>query len=199
MNHSEYLRRRLESLPRVFGPAVVGDESSRTTMARYKATAAARGPSVQADPTCCTRPGRDGEGARVYKRPGDGAQQTWSTEGRLAAAAGCAICGVGRVGYVYHDCCPQESTPEQPRDASGVLRDPTKKAAAYQGRETCCPILGPGPQLSGPVCCELEPGHINTLLANNVPNARIPIPPAEKGCCVNNLPACPCDPCCTGC
>lgn len=190
MNYSEYLRRKLESMPRVFGPATIGDESSRTAIARYKATAAARGPTQQVDPTCCKHPGRDGEGARVYKRPGNGAQQTWSTEGRLAAAAGCAICGVGRVGYVYQDCCPQESTPEQPRDSTGALRDPTMKAAIYKGRETCCPVLGSG--LSGPDCCTLEPGHINTLLANNVPNARIPIAPSEKSCCINKLPLASC-------
>ena len=195
MNHSEYLRRRLESLPRVFGPATVGDESSRTSISRYKATAAARGPSSQPDPICCKIAGRDGDGARVFRVPGDGAQQTWSTEGRLAAAAGCAICAVGRVGYVYQDCCPQESTPEQPRDAVGNLLDPTKKAAAYKGHETCCPIQGPGPQLAGPSCCKLEPGHINTLLANNVPNSKIPVPPAEKGCCINTLPSCPCIGC----
>lgn len=196
MNQSEYLRRKMESMPRIFGPAVVGDESSRITMARYKATAAARGPTQQTDPICCKIPGRDGDGARVFKKPADGAQQIWSTEGRLVIAAGCAICGVGRVGYVYQDCCPQESTPEQPRYADGSLRDPRLKAAAYKGRETCCPILGPGPELAGPACCGPEPGRIDTLLANNMPNAEIPMAPATKGCCINNLPSSSCVSCC---
>lgn len=174
MNYSEYLRRKMESMPVVYGPARLGDESLRTAVSRYKASARcgtrAMPPSVI---TCCRV---------VGTKPGDGQQQEWSREGITNRAAGRAICRVGRVGYVYKDCCPQESTVEIPRDASGNPTDPTAKPAAYKGKVTCCPAVGPPLYMLPPTCCK-PPGTIDTLLANDMPADQIPFPVPQPRCC----------------
>ena len=187
MNYSEYLRRKKESLPVVYGPPRLGDESLRIAVARYKASARcgpATGPTSVT--TCCRV---------VGTRPGDGQQQEWSSAGLVNRAAGRAICGTGPVGYVYKPCCPQESTVEQPRDASGNLTDPTAKPAAYKGAVTCCPVTGPPLYMLEPTCCK-PPGTMNTLLANDMPTNEIPfIAPAPSCCRPTAIPECP-NPCC---
>lgn len=174
MNYSEYLRRKMESLPVVYGPPQLKDESLRTAVSRYKASArCARGPTLASVTTCCRV---------VGTKPGDGQQQVWSREALTDRAAGRAICGTGRVGYVYKDCCPQESTVEIPRDASGNPTNPETKPAAYKGTETCCPATGPPQYMLEPTCCK-PPGTIDTLWANDMPADQIPYPVPVPRCC----------------
>ena len=185
MSYSEYLRRKTESLPKYYGVPRLGDESTRIDATRYKAAAppggvaARRDPATSARHTCC-----DGS-AGPYHREGDGQQQEWTRDGITAAAAGCAICGAGRPAAVSIPCCPQESTVEIPRDASGNPTDPRLKPEAYKGRVTCPPFFGPPVSSLPPNCCDRPaPGHINTLAANNVPADRIPVPPGwGPRCC----------------
>jgi hypothetical protein len=202
MNYSEYLRRKLESLPVVMGPSRYGDESTRIMVARYKSSGvvgARRGPGATPPPSraCCgpTPYWRSGGGRPdngPWPREGDGQQQEWSRNGLTAAAARCAICPTGLAGYVIKPCCPQESTVEIPRDATGHPTDPTKKPAAYKGRETCCPARGPPLYELEPKCCDKSgPGRIRTLLANDMPVAEIPVVPAEPPRC--------CAPCANPC
>jgi hypothetical protein len=163
MNYSEYLRRKKESLPVVYGPPQLGDESLRTAVARYKASArCSQRPDPVSVTTCCRV---------VGVRAIDGTTQT----GLISRAAGRAICGAGAVGYVYKDCCAQESTVEIPRDASGNLTDPTAKPAAYKGATTCCPATGQPLYMLEPTCCK-PPGTVNTLLANDMPRGQVPYP-----------------------
>jgi hypothetical protein len=183
MNYSEYLRRKRESLPVVYGPPKMGDESLRTAVARYKASARC-GSTVRSVTSCCRV---------VGARPGDGQQQEWSGTGITNSAAGRAICGTGTVGYVYKDCCVPESTVEQPRDASGTLL-PEMKPAAYKGKVTCCPAVGPPLYMLEPTCCKPS-GTINTLLANDMPAGQIPFLVPLPICCSTALPTCP-NPCC---
>jgi len=172
MNYSEYLRRKRESLPVVYGPPRLGDESLRTAVSRYKASARC-GPAPPVSVTTCCRV--------VGTKPGDGQQQEWSRESITNRAAGRAICGAGTVGYVYKDCCPPESTVEQPRDAAG-LPIPETKPAAYKGTVTCCPATGPPLYMLEPVCCK-PPGTMNTLLANDMPVDQIAYPVPIRNCC----------------
>jgi hypothetical protein len=185
MNYSEYLRRKMESLPVVHGPPQLKDESLRTATSRYRASArCGAGVTPAFVTTCC---------GVVGTKPGDGQRQEWSRESITNRAAGRAICGAGRVGYVYKGCCPPESTVEQPRDASGALV-PETKPAAYKGKVTCCPAVGPPLYMLPPTCCK-PPGTINTLLANDMPADRIPFPVPLSACCPSTIPTCP-NPCC---
>jgi hypothetical protein len=218
MNYSEYLRRKLESLPVVYGPSRYGDESTRIMAARYKASV--RRPGQATDPKCCTGPTpywRSGGGrpdAGPFRRAGDGQQQVWSSEFVAASAAGCAVCTAGKAGYIYKECCPPEPTPEAPLN-------PATKALALRGKETCCPVVGPTLQSLPPDCscavrptrvvfppeCSCEegetecyciiPGRQNTLAANDMPSKLIPYPARETSCtrCGILIPVCECEPC----
>lgn len=194
MNYSEYLRRKMESLPVVIGPTRYGDESTRIMVARYKSSgsvAARRGPDAPRPPSrdCCgpTPTWRSGGGRPdngPFPREGDGQQQEWSRDGITAAAAHCAVCPTGLAGAIEKPCCPQESTVEIPRDASGRPTDPRLKPAAYKGRESCCPARGPPVSELAPSCCDKsEPGRIRALLYNDVPSRSIPLVPAEPPIC----------------
>ena len=179
MNHSEYLRRKLQRIPTVIGPARPGDESMRIMEARFKASVR-RAPTTPVAETCCRGPTpywRSGGGrpdAPPYPRVADGQQQEWSSEFIAASKAGCAICSTGRPGYVITPCCPVEPTPEAPLDLS-------RKALALQGKKTCCPAVGnPVPPID--CSCALRPGHINTLWANDMPSDKIPYPVPIRDC-----------------
>lgn len=195
MNHSEYLRRKLESLPKTYGPARLGDESMKTMVARYKASAGCVTQPALAAPTCCQGDKltwRQNGGGRPaggpYVRIGAGQQQEYGSYDSVRdRAAGQAICG-GGLNSAYHteECCPQESTPEIPRTVAGIPTDPTLKAAALQGHTSCCPFLTAA-RPAGPTDCECQVGRMNTLWANDMPTDRI-IPPAEKPCCVITFP-----------
>ena len=183
MNHSEYLRRKLERLPVVYGPSRLGDESMRIMETRFKASV--RRP-VGPPPvtTCCRGPTpywRSGGGrpdVGPYPRVADGQQQEWSSEGVVSSKAGCAVCSAGRAGYIFKACCPPEPTPE-------ARLDPSKKAYALRGKVTCCPVVGPTLQSLPPDCgCAKRSaaGRQNTLLANNMPSDKIPYPVPIRNC-----------------
>ena len=181
MNHSEYLRRKLERLPVVYGPSRLGDESMRIMETRFKASV--RRP-VGPPPvtTCCSGPTpywRSGGGrpdVGPYPRAADGQQQEWSSEGVVSSKAGCAVCSAGRAGYIFKACCPPEPTPEAPLD-------PTRKAMALRGKVTCCPVVGPTLQSLPPDCgCTVGAGRQNTMLANNMPSDKIPYPVPIRNC-----------------
>lgn len=199
MNYSEYLRRKMEQMPVVYGPSKPGDESMRIMMARYRASVRPRpaAVSVLRDPTCCrgqTPVWRSGGGrpdAGPYVRAGDGQQQEWSSEFVAASAAGCAVCVAGKAGYVYKECCAPEPTVEAPRDLS-------QKREAYIGTVTCCPVVGPPLQELAPDCsCAVEPGRMDTLAANNLPSNEIPYLVPEEACtrCGVLIPECECGEC----
>lgn len=184
MNYSEYLRRKLERLPVVYGPSRPGDESMRIMERRFKASVRRPvGPPVST--TCCRGPTpywRSGGGrpdVGPYPRAADGQQQEWSSEGTVSSKAGCAICSAGRAGYVYKEaCCSPEPTPEAPLD-------PKTKALALRGKETCCPFVGPKLQSLPPDCsCALRSaaGRQNTLWANDMPSDKIPYPVPIRNC-----------------
>lgn len=213
MNHSEYLRRKVEAMPKVYGPAKIGDASELTRMRGMIAAAAGSVRSAPSSgPACCaprSRTVRLPSGVIFYDKPttrpmgpGGGLSEDRTESGRALVAAGCALLGAARAGWpttpatklagciptgeIREACCPPESIPEQPRDAAGNLTDPTKKAFAYQGRETCCPIQGPPLQDLDPAtlnhCCR-TPGNGDTVTMNDVPLGRLPLVPAEKAAC----------------
>lgn len=188
MNYSEYLRRKMEQLPVVYGPSKYADESTRIMAARYKASIR-RPVGEPIVSTCCRGPTpywRSGGGrpdAGPYPRAANGQQQMWSSEFIAASAAGCAVCKAGKAGYVYKACCPPESIPEAPRNPVTGAPEPERKALAYKGKETCCPVVGPTLQSLPPDCsCAVGPGRQNTLLANDMPSDEIPYPVPIRNC-----------------
>lgn len=197
MSYSEYLRRKTESLSKYTGVPSLGDESTRIMTSRYKASAATGAVAARRPAATGSGPWCDCSGVQ-FRREGDGHQQEWSRDGITAAAAGCAICGAGPRAAVFAPCRPQESTVEIPRDAAGNPTDPRLKPAAYKGRVTCPPFIGPPVGSLPPDCCDRPgPGRINTRTANNMPAAQLPITPAERGgCCPTAIcSACICGPC----
>lgn len=201
MNHSEYLRRKLESLPKVYGRPVLADEGLKTSVRRYVATASgsAGAPASSPASSCCgptpvwrSRGGRPNGGP--WGRAGDGQQQVWTSEARISRLAGCAICADPRPAAVRIPCVPPESTPEMPLAADGTPL-PFSKAEAYKGRETCCPAVGPPLSSLAPDCCDaVGSGMMNTLLANDMPITAPIFPPYSGSCCPVTL-KCP-NPCC---
>lgn len=185
MSNGEYLRRKLERLPTVIGPARYGDEGLKTMVARYKASV--RRPVGPPNPDTCCRgkkpywrtTGLPDSGP--YPRAADGQQQEWSSDFVAASKAGCAVCTTGLGGYVYKPCCPAE--PE----------DLTRKPLALQGKQTCCPVYGPPLSSLPPDCCDAPgPGRVNTLWANDMPSDRNPYLVPIRDCK-------PCPPVGTGC
>lgn len=215
MNYSEYLRRKVESLPKVFGPSQLGDESTRIMVARYKASANCAAAPLLRDPTCCggisamwehspeyynvTVPTRGSSESGIYYQNGVDPR---SYDGVRDQKAGRAICGgVVTSGYIVRPCCPQESTAEMPRDAAG---NPTygPKARALEGSTTCCGFLTAERARVDCSATTQPPDRIDTLYANNMP-AGYTVPPAVPDCCgpvtlppgpePDCLPACPDD------
>jgi hypothetical protein len=200
ISHGEYLRRKKESLPVILGPARPGD-ASETTRIRGAIAAAANAAAERrirtAPPSriCCGPRVRAGaayyESTPIRIGPGCGLSEDRSHGRLIQIAAGCALIASGACSRqpteIRQPCCPQESTPEIPRDATGKPTDPTRKAEAYKGRQTCCPIQGPPLQDLDPAtlnhCCRL-PGYGDTATMTNVPLGELPIVPAERaGCC----------------
>ena len=209
MNHSEYLRRKMESMPKVYGPSRPGDASETTRIRGAIAAAAGR---VRARPPtrpCCGPRSRtvvlpsgvvfyDSSPIRIGA--GCGLSEDRSNARLVQIAAGCAIIGSGGCRpstEIRVPCCPQESTPEVPRDALGNPIDPNDpiygKANAYKGRQTCCVIQGPPLQDLDPAilnrCCR-PPGYGDTATMTDVPLREMPIIPAERAaCCPAPAPA----------
>jgi hypothetical protein len=165
MNHSEYLRRKMEAAPRILGPARPGDASETTRMRGAIAAAGGRTRTVPRAAICCaprvqttTLP----SGVILYQStpsgrigPGCGLSEDHTASRTTLVAAGCALLGAASGGWdtttdgpvvthmagciptgeVRAACCLQEPTPERPRDL-------TKKALAYQSRSSCCEYQG---------------------------------------------------------
>lgn len=205
---SEYLRRKLQALPRTYGPAIYGDASQRTAVVRYRAS---RKPcatlTTSTSPSCCTSLNWHSSAVRVpaggpYNgRNGDGQQQEWSVDGLIASRVGCApLAGA----ITVPGCCPPESKPDH--KVAGVYYDADEvpMTAAYQGARLKCPPFNGTMQsvidnVSDPSKCSCAVNrqtHINTLLANDVPNDEIPVSPAATPCCIHPIPPPAPDPCC---
>jgi hypothetical protein len=206
---SEYLRRKLQALPRTYGPAIYGDASQRTAVVRYRASAKSC-PQLPASikSSCCTG------GGPYNGKNGDGQQQEWSVDGLIASRVGCApLSGtitIPKEPRVKTDCCPPDRPAGIYYDADGV-----PVTAAYQGTKIqwcyndqgnkviCCPFHGTMQSVIDNVrdpskcsCAVDRKTNINTLLANDVPNEKIPVPPVATPCCVHPIPPPAPDPCC---
>jgi hypothetical protein len=184
MSYSEYLRRKLECQQKVYGPSHPADNEVRTMMLRYKTLANCGSAQSIGNPTCCqgktpywrSHLGRPDGGP--YGRAGDGQQQEWSSDFVREKAAGRAVCKSGSSGYIIQAGCPAESTPENPSTGS--------KAAALEGKQTCCPFLTA--TRAGPDCsCAVQSGRVNTLAANDMPSDHL-VAPGEPSCCSSVLP-----------
>lgn len=163
---SEYLRRKMDAATKVVAPRPIGDASVLTQIRRYRASK----PVAPKEPVtdCC----------RVYPgRIGDGQQQIWSSEGVLAAVAGCAVCSDPPQIIRDIDCCP--------------YTEPTTKPLALQGSQSgCCPFNGGLPPTTPECCCA---GKTNTWWANCItPGTIVPVP----GCTTCPPPIPTCQPCC---
>ena len=172
MSHSEYLRRKVEALPKYYGPSRLRDESLKTQVQRYRASGA---PIISrvAPPadTCCRH--------APYPRCADGQQQEWSVDPVVSRAAHCAVCRSEPAAGVWVPaegvCCPV--APDVPRDTAG-----NPIAAAGHGRSTCCPVTGPPLQMLDPICCSTTSAGVrlvNTVYATGIPADSIP--PLPKG------------------
>lgn len=189
MSHAEYLRKKVERMPKVIGPARYGDESTKTTVVRYRASIRRPMTEMAAD-TCCRGPKpywRSGGGLPAsgpFGRIGAGQQQERSSEFVVSSKAGCAVCRVGLPGKITIPCCPPEPVATLP--------------LALQGKQTCCPYVGVAPQTLPPNCsCGRSPGNIDTLWANDMPSDMIPYPVPESACarCGVIVPECECGSC----
>ena len=199
---SEYLRRKLQSLPKTYGPSVYGDASQRTAVIRYRASNHP-GPTLTAStaPSCCTSLNWHSSAVRVpaggpYNgRNGDGQQQEWSVDGLIASRVCCApLAGT----ITVPGCCPPDKVAGIYYDAAGV-----PVTAAYQGSTLkCCGFqatLATINQAEEPsrCSCAVDPAtRLNTTLANDMPRDPLPFPPAMKPCCVHPSVPCQDNPCC---
>ena len=206
----------MEAAPRILGPARPGDASETTRMRGAIAAAGGRSRAVPRAAICCAPRVSTTvlpSGVVLYQSspagrigPGCGLSEDRTASRTTLVAAGCALLGttgawntttdgpvVTRMagciptGEVRRACCPQESTPEVPRDAEGRPTDPTQKALAYQGRVGCCEYQGLPLQAFDPAtlnqCC-YTPGNIDTVTMNDVPGRLLPITPAPgPSCC----------------
>lgn len=169
-SHSEWLRRKVEAMPKWYGPARLGDESLKTQVRRFRAAGAPTVSTGAAPSGCCSRP--------PYPRLGDGQQQVWSVDAVIARAAHCAVCGSITPTESFRvpaSCCIV--VPDVPRDAAG-----NPLARAGHGRTTCCPATGPPLQELPPTCCSTTPEGVrlvNTVYATGIPADSIP--PLPKG------------------
>lgn len=150
MNQSEYLRNKQRRIPKIFGPAKLGDESTRIMVHRFRSsTVHAHSPSIQ-----CCRPYANGVGYR----------QASSMDGLLAAAAGCTICASGPPRYKQSIADCVQCVVQTP-----YTYDPSfQKAAALMGKQTCCAHPPYVPRPPPPQCC-VSDGNINTFQAVNIP------------------------------
>ena len=163
MNQGEYLRNKQRAIPKIFGPAKIGDESTRIMVHRFKSSTIAKkhNPANQ----CC----------RPYSN-GVGYLQVSSIDAIISAKAGCELCQAGPPKY-------KNSITEcsQCKIITPYTYDPSvQKAAALMGKQTCFGVPPYVPRKPSPQCC-MEPGNINTFAANNIPAT--PVAPALRQCC----------------
>jgi hypothetical protein len=193
---SEYLRRKLQALPRTYGPSTYGDASQRTAVLRYRNTDNPTPTLTESTtPSCC---GGVPSGGPYNRRNGDGQQQVWSAEGLIASRVCCISLSET---ITVPGCCPAYNK------VAGVHYDPVTNlpvTAAYKGAKLTCrgcyqATLASIKKVQDPFrcSCALDPAtRVNTLLANDMPIATIPLPPATKACCVPPSFPCPENPCC---
>jgi len=171
MSHSEYLRRKVEALPKYYGPSRLGDESLKTQVRRYRASGV---PTVSTGPapsaTCCRH--------APYPRCGDGQQQQWSVDAVIARAAHCAVCrpGAEPAAGVW---VPAQGVCCVPRDTSG---NPIAAAGHGRGCIGRCPSPSPPLKMLEPACCSTTEGVrlVNTVYATGIPADSIPPVSREK-------------------
>ena len=186
---SEYLRRKMQALPRTYGPSIYGDASQRTAVLRYRNS---RNPTPDltksTTPSCCDSVPTGGP----YRgKNGDGQQQEWSVDGLIASRVCCAPLSKS---ITIPGCCPPD------RKVAGIFYDASGVpiTAAYQGAKKCCDFqatldtIKKAQEPSRCSCAVDQKTHINTLLANDVPIEKIPVPPAFKPCCVPPVYPCTC-------
>lgn len=141
MNHSEYLRRKLEKLPQKFGVPQLKDASMHTMVARYKASR-----NVGAYSDFIQIPGRGNsqywrsERCRPdippHYRFSNGQQQEWSREALTSACAGDAICAAGQPRAKQSDRCScgiESKNPVKGNICSYCIMEDKKKK-----EQTCC-------------------------------------------------------------
>lgn len=193
-SYGEYLRRKMASLPKTYGPSRYGDESLRTSVTRFNNT---KPPlptltsSTRAE-CCSSLHWRSADysvprGGPYNGRNGDGQQQEWSVDRLISSRVCCAKTS----GYITVDCC----TPDRPSgiyyDASGV-----PLTLAYQGsKPSCCNFQATRATALPQDCsCAVDPAtRQDTLAANDMPRSPLPYEyPQKEGChytyvvCVDN-------------
>jgi len=164
MNQGEYLRNKQRKTPKLFGPAKMGDESTRIMVHRYLSSTITKkhSPSIQ----CC----------RSYPN-GVGYRQVSTSDAISSKSAGCEMCPVEPPRYKHSITDCSICTVQTP-----YTYDPhVQKAVALMGKQTCCASPPYVPRKPMPCC--IEPGYINTFAANNVPATSIPVAPALGPCC----------------
>jgi hypothetical protein len=215
-SYGEYLRRKVATLPKVYGPSHYGDESLRTSVARYKNSQPPL-PTLTTStrPNCCTKSlhwrstnYRLPSGGPYNARNGNGQQQEWSVDGLISSRApACLLCdeparaitvsGCGRI------CAPDQSvpccTPDRP---SGIYYDASGNSLtkAYQGaKASCCGFQATRETIKAllPDCsCAIDPAtRQDTLAADDMPRSPIPYEYPQKECCHYNYHECT-NPCC---
>jgi hypothetical protein len=164
MNQGEYLQNKQRKTPKIFGPAKMGDESTRIMVHRFLSSTITKKHSPQVQ--CC----------RTYPN-GVGYRQVSSRDAITSKTAGCEICAAGPPRYKHSitDCSSCTILTPYTYDT------PVQKAAALMGKQTCCASPPYVPRNPAPCC--VEPGYINTFAANNVPSDSIPVAPALGQCC----------------
>jgi len=194
-SYGEYLRRKLATLPKTYGPSKYGDESLRTSVTRYDNS---KPPlptlTTSTTPACCkTLHWRSTNysvpsGGPYNGRNGDGQQQEWSVDGLISSRVCCAQTS----GYITVGCC----SPDRP---SGIYYDASGNplTLAYQGAKSpCCGFQSTRKTIATllPDCsCAIDPSvRQDILAANNMPIEEIPVVPATKECCHYSYTECTC-------
>jgi hypothetical protein len=121
MSSSEYLRRRVDAMPKVIAPRPVGDASMVTQMRKYAA--------------CRGRP----EGVRS-----DGSSVIPSSESLTLSRAGCAVCASPPQKTVEIPCCPypDDETKQLALLATLSCPCPGSYVTAQLAPRECCPGSG---------------------------------------------------------
>lgn len=150
MQHGEYLRRKTAAQAQVIGPYRPGDASETTRIRNAVAANAGKINSQILNDSCCRK--------RIGQGQGTSASQNKDNTSRVLVSAGCAMISSGtgqqiqnrspitviagcipNYGTIQTECCPQDWTPEVPRDASGNPLDPiTSKSLAYKSAKAPC-------------------------------------------------------------
>ena len=200
-SYGEYLRRKLATLPKTYGPSKYGDESLRTSVTRYNNTQPPLPTlTTSTSPNCCKESlhwrssnYRVPSGGPYNGRNGDGQQQEWSVDGLISSRI---CCPKTSDDYITSSCC----SPDRP---SGIYYDASGAplTLAYQGtKQSCCGFQATRKTIAVllPNCsCAVDPAtRQDTLAADNMPKNPIPYEYPQKECCHYTYKECPSNPCC---